>query len=125
MLGLLLGVIFAAAALQNTQYVTLHFQNYVTSVPLYLVAIASMLVGVIVTATIALVGALSSSLSMFGKDIHIKSTENALQRLENKIHDLEIENARLKGTKGEAHFMKQSAFDKPNVFQKIRHRLSV
>lgn len=125
-LGILVAIIFSFFALQNTQPVTLHLQNYVIdNVPVYLVAITSLLIGIILSFVASLAGSISSAVAIFDKDQKIRNTQKALDKLHDKIDELESENQRLKASRNAPQFMHQSAFEKPNFFQRIRHRLSI
>jgi uncharacterized integral membrane protein len=122
---LALGLIFSYFALQNTQPVTVRLENFVFgNIPLYMVAIGSMLLGILLSLIISLTESITSAINMYGKDRKIKKTEDSLQNLETRIHELEAENARLRRNSHQPTF-RQSAFEKPNFFQKMRHRLSV
>ena len=122
--GLLVALIFSYFALQNSEPVDLRFGQYIApNIPVYIIAIISMVTGVILSLIFSLTESLSAAMTIFGKDRKIKVAENNLATLENKMHNLEMENARLKETRH--YFARQSLFDKPNVFQRIRNRLSV
>ncbi len=124
-LALLIGLTFSFFALENGQAVNLQFgENILSGVPLYAVILVSMLAGVALSLLISLEDHITTAITLFGKDRKIKSTENAIIRLENRIRELEAENARLRGASRVA-FFKQSSFAKPNLFQKVRHRLSL
>lgn len=129
MFSLVIGAISAflifVFAFQNAQIVTVQFLNYeLSEVSLYLVVILSMLAGIILSFVVSLPGSISSALDMFGKDRKIKSTEKTLEKAENKVKGLEMENTKLKNNSRGPSFMKQSVLDKPNFLQKIRGRLS-
>lgn len=129
MVSLLIGAISALFiyffALQNSQTVTVQFLNYFSGdIPLYLVVIISIVAGVILSLVISIPGYISAAVNMFNKDKKIKSTEKTLEKVSNKVKDLEIENTKLKNNSHGPSFMKQSIFDKPNFLQKIRNRLS-
>lgn len=125
-LALVVGLGFSYLALQNTQGVTLQFQQWqITNIPVYVLVIASMLIGLFISFAISLADSIAQTMTMFSKDHKIKSTEKSLESLEGKIHQLEIENARLKTMRHEPSFMRQSMFEKPNIFQKLRHRFSI
>ncbi len=124
-LGGLLAVIFSYFALQNNQVVDLTFLNYGASVPVYLVAILSLLVGVFLSLIFATANSISSGLAMFGKDQHIRGAENEIDRLKKKIDDIKLENARLSGARANRPVLQQSPLARPNFFQKFRERMSV
>ncbi len=99
-LVLVAGLAFSFFALQNTQTVSLYFREFaINNVPLYIVTIVSMIIGIALSLIISLAGSISSAVTMFGKDRKIKSSENELHNLEDKIQRLEVENATLRGKK--------------------------
>ncbi|HSX19118.1 MAG TPA: LapA family protein [Candidatus Saccharimonadales bacterium] len=124
-LALLIGIVFSFFAIQNNQPVSLQIQNFTfTDIPLYLVTLASMLVGIVLSLIVTFADSISHAIGDFGKDREIKNASHSLEKLENKVHNLEVENARLKGNHYAPTFEK-SQFDKPNAIQRIRNRLSV
>lgn len=129
MVSLIIGAISASFifffAFQNSQTVTVRFLNYLSGeISLYLVVIISMVAGIILSLVISIPGYISATVNMFNKDRKIKSTEKTLEKVENKVKGLEIENTTLKNNSRGPSFMKQSVLDKPNFFQKIRDRLT-
>lgn len=122
--GFILAIVFSYAALQNSQPVNLQFQQFTLSgIPLYLVVITAMLIGAVLALIIGLAGSISTAISLFSRDRKLKTTQSTLDDLENKIHGLELENARLRASY-RPNFMQQSSFSKPNFLQRLRHRLS-
>lgn len=129
MIGLIIGATTALLifffALQNSQTVNVQFLNYeLNDVPLYLVAILSLLAGIILSFVISIPGSISTAVDMFSKDRKIKRTEKSLEKVTNKVKGLETENTKLKNNSRGPSFMKQSVLAKPNFLQKIRNRLS-
>jgi len=103
MLSLIFLLIFGSAiaflSLQNTMPVTLTFLHYTfKNWPLSYVIIASMLVGIILSYLIHLVESISSTFTIHGKNKKIKEEEKELIEMTKKIHQLQIENARLKNS---------------------------
>lgn len=123
-LALMAGLVFSFFALQNTQLVNLQFQNYmVEGIPLYIVAVSSMLIGVVISFAISLASSLSSQMTIFSKNQKIKATENSLSQLEDKIAKMEEENEKLRSQGETKPIIHQSPFARPNLFQRLRHRL--
>lgn len=122
--ALFIALIFSYFALQNTQPVTLRFQEYViTNIPVYIALITSMVFGVVVSLLFSLADSISNGIIMFGKDQKLRSSERIINRDNEKIRQLEAEVSKLR-TAAPIPF-RQSAFAKPNFFQRFRHRLSV
>lgn len=121
---LLVALIVSFFALQNTQAVDLRVFGYIfNNVPLYVIAIAFMLIGVGTSLVFYLVSSISTAMTIFGKNRKIKSTEGIVEKLQNKIDQLEAEIVSLKGSR-KATPLTQSSLAKPNAFQRIRSRLS-
>lgn len=94
----LIGLGIAYFAIQNTNPVTITLANYpLKNVPVYLLAIASFLIGLFVSWVISLADSLSSLLTIHGKEKTIKEDKKLIADLEEKIHVLELENAKFKG----------------------------
>lgn len=101
MVSLIIVFLFALAvayfALQNAVAVPIVFASTVFhSVPLYFVIIASVLVGIILSSLIGSIGNVSTYMKLRNKDDRIHNDEKVINDLQQKIHDLEIENAQLK-----------------------------
>lgn len=102
MLELIATVIFAILiaffAIQNSVPVNIHLNSYnLVGIPLYLVVLVSVLVTLLFSWIIFLVNSLSSSFAILGKNNSIKDVKRRNLDLAKKVHDLEIENAKLKG----------------------------
>lgn len=90
-----LGVAFFAT--QNTNGVTVVLANTpISGIPMYIIVLASILVGLFMAWIISLVDAIASFFTLRGKDSTIAATKTRIRELENKVHDLEIENTRLR-----------------------------
>jgi uncharacterized integral membrane protein len=101
MLALLIAVVFGAAigyfATQNTIPVTLRVAEYaIEEVPLYLVVIGSLLIGLFVAWILYVARSVSSTLAMRGKNTEVRRARETIAELENRVRDLEVENARLR-----------------------------
>lgn len=65
-------------------------------VPLYLVVLLSLLLGLTIAWGFGLISSISSSLTIFGKDLKINKNNQIVNQLNKKIESLEAENANLK-----------------------------
>jgi uncharacterized integral membrane protein len=101
MVSLLLTVIFGLGigyfATQNTAPVALRIGDFIWSeVPLYMVAVGSLLAGLLVALIFYFARTISASLTIAGKDREMSKTRRAMSELEQRIHDLEVTNAQLR-----------------------------
>ncbi|OGG34747.1 hypothetical protein A2363_03250 [Candidatus Gottesmanbacteria bacterium RIFOXYB1_FULL_47_11] len=99
---LLVGGIFVYLAQNNLAPVTLRLSSTViTNIPLFYVIIGSLLTGLILAYLIHLVNAIFVAFSMHGKDTKIKKGKSEIVNLTKRIHQLELENERLKNNSAE------------------------
>lgn len=124
----IVGLIFAYLATQNTQGVNLSLLNYsLTNIPLYIVALGSLLIGLLLSSVVHLVNSLYSFFSIHRKDTQIAQSQREVNNLENRIHELEVENAHLKGQKNDfGHqevIIERSTTSHPSLFERLRHNL--
>ena len=101
MLVLLVGVIFGIAiayfATQNTTPVTIRIAQYaLEEVPLYLVIVGSLFVGLFISWILYLARAVSSKLTIYGKDHEVRRARRTAANLETRVQEFEAENAQLK-----------------------------
>lgn len=95
------GIGVAFFATQNTQAISLNFASYsITDIPLYIIVLVSLLLGFAVSWIIGLVDVVSSSFKMRGKESTIKTGNKQITELTKRVHQLELENERLKGESG-------------------------
>ncbi|HLL60703.1 MAG TPA: lipopolysaccharide assembly protein LapA domain-containing protein [Candidatus Nitrosocosmicus sp.] len=95
---LIIGIAIAIFATQNTSGVTISLGGYILNqVPLYLIVTGSLLIGLLVSAIINSIQGIGSSLTIMGKDNKIKASSKTVNDLNNKIRQLELENAKLRG----------------------------
>lgn len=99
---ILVGGVFVYLAQNNLAQVTLHVGSTVISnLPLFYVIIGSILTGLIVAYLIHLVNSIFVSFSMHGKDSKIKQAKNEIAELIKRVHQLELENEKLKNNSSE------------------------
>lgn len=95
------GIGVAYFATQNTQAVSITLAGYpLSGTPLYLIVLVSLLLGFVVSWIISLVDVISSALKIHGKDSAIKDSNKQISELTKRVHQLELENERLKGESG-------------------------
>lgn len=96
-LFLVVGAIMVYLAQNNLMLVTLHLGKYVFSgIPLFYIIIGSLLTGLVLAYLVYLVNSIFTAFTMHGKDNKIKQTKNEIVDLTKQIHQLELENERLK-----------------------------
>lgn len=101
-LAVIVGLGIGYFATQNITLISLYFGSYVTpNIPLYLVVIGAVLLGLLLAWIFSLVNSLSSKITLHGKDNKIKEEERTIAELTKEIHQLELENTRLKERSGE------------------------
>jgi len=117
-----LGLGFAYVAIQNTAPVTLQIGSFLlSSIPLYFALLGSFLCGLIICAVISLSEWASSALVLHGKDSTIKEASRKMNELENKVRNLEVENARLQGREKDFIVFDNTKKERPrNFFEKLK-----
>lgn len=94
---LVISSIIAYLAISNSMLVILHFGPYVFSgIPLFYIIIGSLLIGLGLSYLFALIRSISTGFTIRGKDKKIKQTQSEIVDLTKRIHQLELENERLK-----------------------------
>ncbi|MBI4067195.1 DUF1049 domain-containing protein [Candidatus Gottesmanbacteria bacterium] len=116
--AIIVGLGIAYFATQNTLFVPIILSNNtpIAEVPLYVIIIGSLFVGIAIAAIISAVESLSSSVTIYGK-------ERMIEKLQNKMHDMEVELARLKGEKEERRVVVEEHTHTPGVLDNLRHKL--
>ena len=94
---LVLGAAMVYLAQNNLMLVTLRLGIYTfPDIPLFYVIIGSLLAGLILAYIVYLINSIFTGLAMHGKDNKIKQGKIDVVDLTKQIHQLEIENERLK-----------------------------
>lgn len=101
MLSLILAVAFAILvatfAVQNRNFVDVRFGTYLlTGVPVYLLVLLSILSTLLFAGILFLANNVSSFFTIHGKEHSIKERSHENEKLVQRVHDLEVENAKLK-----------------------------
>lgn len=95
-ISILFGIFIASFAIQNTTGVTIEFGQYtLTEIPLYMVAVGSLLLGLVTAYLISIVDAFSNTLKIHGKENSLKEAKRTVAELTKRVHELELENVRL------------------------------
>lgn len=101
-LAVIVGLGIGYFATQNTTLISLYLGPYITpGIPLYLVVIGTLLLGLLLAWVFSLVNSFSSKITLHGKENKIKEDEKTIAELTKEIHQLELENTRLKERSGE------------------------
>lgn len=96
-LFLVVGSVMVYLAQNNLVQVTLHLGTYIFSgIPLFYIIIGSLLTGLGLAYLIQLVNSFFTAIAMHGKDSKIKQDKSEIANLTKQIHQLELENERLK-----------------------------
>ena len=94
---LVVGAFMAYLAQDNSMLATLRLGTSVVSgIPLFYVIIGSLLAGLVFAYLIHLVNSIFTAFSMHRKDTAIKHGKSDIVNLTKRIHQLELENERLK-----------------------------
>ena len=96
------GLFIAYFATQNALPVPVTLAENTLTIPLYFIVVGSLLVGLLLAWIISLTGSLSSFFTIHGKDKAIKEAKTEILELTKKVHELELENTRLKAISGES-----------------------
>lgn len=125
--AVVLGLLFALVATQNTQGVMLRIGDYgLTNVPVFLVVLGSLLFGLFLSWILSFFGWISTRFTLHGKDAHIKHSEKMIDSLKARVHDLEIENAKLRGQEAvdqPSENVVDEHVHRPNIFRRLRYDL--
>jgi uncharacterized integral membrane protein len=85
----------------NFAPVSLNLGVYVfDNIPLFYVIVGSLVLGLVLSYLIYLVGAISTSFTLRGKNKEIKNDKDKILELTRQIHQLELENEKLKNVSG-------------------------
>jgi uncharacterized membrane protein len=94
---LLTGSVFAYLAKDNLAPVTLSLANYtIPNIPLFFVIVGSLLVGLVLSYILQIVSNIANSFVLRGTRLEIKTGKNEILDLTKRIHQLELENEKLK-----------------------------
>ena len=96
------GLIFGYFATLNTNLVAVNFgTTTVPNIPLYLLVLVSLGIGIVFSSLFYAFKSLGTRLFLWGKQGELSGAKKEIAELTKKIHQLEIENAKLKARNGE------------------------
>ncbi len=134
MFALILLVIFGLGmsyfATQNTETVHVFLGNYlIQGIPLYIIAVGSLLLGIFISWLISIVDTFSSKITIHGKVSEIKDAHAIIDRLQQENHNLEIEIAHLKtvdeSNEATEYDSKTEADSKPSFINRLTHNIGI
>jgi uncharacterized integral membrane protein len=101
MLSLIVAILFGLGltffAFSNSISVPVAFAGIqLSAIPLYMVVVFSVLAGIVMAWFISAIDGISSHMELRGKNHRINDDQKAITALQERIHNLEVENARLK-----------------------------
>jgi len=100
-LFLVIGSIFVYISRFNFTPVSVNLGFYVFSnVPLFFVIVGSLLIGLVLSYLVSLISSISNSFTLRGKNKEIKKNKNEVLELTKRVHQLELENKKLKNESG-------------------------
>jgi len=91
------GLGFAFIAMQNTASTAFSFMGYSWAMPVYMIAFGALLVGFFLSWIFSSISTLGNWSNMHGKNNKIREGEQTVTKLQSKIRELELENAKLQG----------------------------
>ncbi|MEP7167271.1 MAG: bZIP transcription factor [Candidatus Woesebacteria bacterium] len=98
---LIVGSLLAYLSQSNLMLVSLHVGPYIfTDIPLFYVIVGSLVTGLVFSYILYVVHDISTSLTIHGKENVIKKKKNEVVELTKRVHQLELENERLKRKSG-------------------------
>ncbi len=101
-LFILFGLLFSYFATLNTALVTIHFGIYtLDAIPLYILVLVSLGTGLLFAAIFYSLKSISSYFAFSKKSGELKNSNKEVVELTKKIHQLELENTKLKTKTGE------------------------
>jgi len=93
----LLGLVFAFLATQNTVVTTFNILSYSWTQPMYIIVLGALLIGFLISWVVSSIGKLSTWSNVYGKDSKIRESQKDVTKLQSRIRELELENAKLQG----------------------------
>ena len=96
-LFLIIGSMLVYISKFNFMPVSVNFGMYILEdIPLFYVIIGSLVFGLVLSYLVYLINSISTALTLRGKDKTIKKNKNEVLELTKRIHQLELENEKLK-----------------------------
>lgn len=99
---LLTGSVLAYISKDNLSPVTLNIAHYTfANIPLFYVIVGSLLVGLVLSYIVQMLGSIANALVLRGNRRAIKSSQDEILELTKRVHQLELENEKLKHSEPE------------------------
>jgi uncharacterized integral membrane protein len=123
LIAAIIGTVFAFLATQNTVPVSIHLGSYSWSnIPLFVVAIVSLLVGLIISWLLSIVNWAFSSMTIRSKEVRAQKAETSINQLQKRIVELENRNTELE-TKLQNKVVRDDV-DEPSPLHRLTHSFS-
>lgn len=122
-LGIILGGIIVYIAMQNTSLITFRVGNYIWSIPVYLLAIGSLLLGMFLSFIASLDEWISSSFALRGKEDELSTLQNHLRDEDKRTHEFEEQNMKLIRENEKLRGVSRGSHS-PGFFDRLRQRIS-
>ncbi len=101
-LSVILGLGIGFFATQNGELISLYFGSFtLPNVPVYLAVVGALLLGLLLAWIFYILRSFSSSMTLHSKESKLKEANKTIAQITKSLHQLEIENARLKEKSGE------------------------
>ena len=120
---LIFGLGMAVFATQNTGTVHIIVGSFVlTGIPLYMLVVASILLGILVSWLISLANIISAEFTIHGKETALKRAQKVIEDLKQDNVALEKENIRLKEeSRHIPHEQEEIPVQRPSFVQRFKH----
>ena len=117
------GLAVAFFAGQNSSPITLTLSHYhFTGIPLYIAIAGALLTGFIISWLFSLIDSVFNIFTLRGKDSKIRQSQHKVDKLEDRIHELELENSRLRTGKKQVKEDENYSPDyRPSLFDRLAH----
>ena len=118
----IIGLGMAFFATQNVFPATITIANNTFSdIPLYMIVLGSLLLGIFISWVVSLTDGVSSSMALHGKNAALHNAQRTIDSLKRRIHDLELENSRIRG---EQRRFTQTGRPAPSFFDRLRNHIT-
>ena len=106
---IIFGVVFAYFATINTGQITINFGfNQLTGVPIYLAVLVSAAIGMLIASILYFLRFVSAYFQLGGKEKDLSKANKRIAELTKDVHQLELENTKLKSKLGKEDFDEDS-----------------
>lgn len=124
------GFLFALFATQNTSPASIAAGSWeLNNIPVYWIVLGSLLGGLFISWVINFFEGVAASWTLSRKERQLKQTQHSVQELNQKLHNLEVENAQLKNNEAvesedEIVIPRHNDYQDKNILEKIKHSFS-